>query len=139
MEARRLLSSLLIITVATSQLLAAPPPDTEATTLLVGSWVVPHDQFTVLSKDGCITFRSDGTFSLHGVFRVRDEDLRMELQGKWSVKNAILIEELTTSSEPRMAPVGWVTRDTLLAVTDKEYRFQTDQKMEYTYVRKGKE
>ncbi len=66
----------------------------------------------------------------------RDEDLRIEVQGKWSVKDCILIEELTTSSQPQMAPVGWITRDTLLAVTDKEYRFRTDQKVEYTYVRK---
>ncbi len=132
----RLLGSLLVIASAASQLLAAPPPDPEATKLLVGNWVVPRDQFTVLKKDGGFTFKSDGTFSSYGVFRVRDEDLRIEVQGKWSVKDGILVEELTTSSEPKIAPVGWTTRDTLLAVTDKEYRFRTDQKVEYTYVRK---
>jgi hypothetical protein len=35
-----------------------------------------------------------------------------------------------------MAPVGTLTRDTLLSVTDKEYRFRTESGEEHTYVRK---
>ena len=56
----------------------------------------------------------------------------MELQGKWRVKDGILIEELTTSSQPQLAPVAWITCDILLAVTDKDYHSRTEQKVEYT-------
>jgi len=118
------------------QLFAAPPPDAEVSRLLVGSWVVPREQYTATSKDGGFTFISDGTFSSYGVFHVRDQDIRIEVEGKWSIKDGVLIEELTKSSQPQMAPVGTLTRDTLLAVTDKEYRFRTDRGVEHTYVRK---
>jgi hypothetical protein len=133
----RTLHTLLLIALAGSQLAATPPPDAEATKLLVGDWVVPPEQYTATSKAGGFTFRPDGTFSSYGVFHIGDKDLRIEVEGKWSVKDGLLIEELTKSSQPQMAPVGTVTKDTLLGVTDKEYRFRTEQGgVEHSYVRK---
>src|SRR5262249_5722015 len=116
--------------------LPAPPPDTEASTLLIGSWVVPRDQHRNMGQDGDYTFKSDGTFSSYGVFHVGDQDLRIEVEGTWSVKDGVLIEELTKSSEPQRARIGSVSRDTLLAVTDREYSFRNEGAVEHTYVRK---
>jgi hypothetical protein len=126
----------LIIALSTFAAFSAPPTDAEATKMLVGSWVVPRDQYTAVSKDGGFTFKVDGTFTSYGVFHIHDEDLRIEVKGKWSVKDGVLIEELTSSSHAQMAPVGLVTHDKLLVVTDKEYRFRTQQEAEHTYVRK---
>src|SRR4051812_22137236 len=117
----------LLVALIATHLIAAPPPDAEATKLLIGSWVVPGEQYTATSKDGGFTFRADGTFSSYGVFHIPNQDLRIEVEGKWSVKDGVLVEDLTKSSQPQMAPVGSLTRDTLLIVTDKEYRFRTER------------
>jgi hypothetical protein len=132
----RISTAFLLVTLLVSRLIATPPPDAEATKLLVGTWVVPREQYTATSKDGGFTFRADSTFSSYGVFRIRDQDLRIEVEGKWNIKDGVLIEELTKSSQPQMAPVGDLTRDTLLTVTDKEYSFRTERGVEHTYVRK---
>jgi hypothetical protein len=131
----RILITVVVVALVVSQLGAAPPPDAEATKLLTGSWVVPAEEYTATSKNGGFTFRPDGTFSSFGVFRVHDQDMRIEVEGKWSIKDGVLIEELTKSSQPQMALVGRLTRDTLLAVTDKQYRFRTERGTEHTYVR----
>jgi hypothetical protein len=133
--ATRCIIALIVATLGPG-LLVGPPPDAEAAKLLIGSWIVPRDEYTAMSKDSGFTFRPDGTFSSYGVFRVRDEDVRIDVEGKWSVKDGELIEELTKSTQPQMARIGSVTRDTLLAVTDKQYRFRTERGEEHTYVRK---
>ncbi len=132
----RLIVSLVATAFAASQLAAEPMGDPEAAKVLVGSWVVPRDQVKILTKDGCITFKPDGTFSAYGVFRIGNRDCYLETEGKWNLKDGILFEEITSSSDPQIVPAGWTTRDTLLAVTDKEYRFRTEDKAEYTYLRK---
>jgi hypothetical protein len=96
----------------------------------------PHGQLPILTEDGALTFKSDGTFTASGIVCVGGKEKHLETEGKWSVQDGILIEALTASSDAQMAPVGWITRDTLLALTEKEYRFRTVDKAEYTYHRK---
>jgi hypothetical protein len=131
----RILITLVLVALVVSQLDAALPPDPEATKLLTGNWVVPIEEYTATIKDGGFTFRPDGTFSSFGVFRVHDQDMRIEVEGKWSIKNGVLIEELTKSNQPQMAPVGTLTRDTLLEITDRQYRFRTETGVDHTYFR----
>ena len=129
--------TVLLAVLAAFQATAAPPPDVEAAKLLVGTWIIPRAQYPAWSKDGAFVFRPDGTFTSYSILRVRDDgDLRVDIEGKWSVKKGVLIEEVTKSSQPQIIRVGLVTRDTLLAVTDKEYRYRTARGSEHTYLRK---
>ena len=136
MNTRILLNAFVVIALATSPAFSAAPPDSEATKMLVGSWVAPREQYNEgLSSHGGFTFKRDGTFSSYGIFVRGDQKIRIDVKGKWSIKNGVLIEELTSSSRPELAPKGLVTRDTLLAVTDKEYRFRTEHGLTYSYSR----
>jgi hypothetical protein len=128
---RHAISTLVAIALIASPLSAVPPADRDAVKLLIGSWAVPNDEYS-----GGFTFRADGTYSMFGVFRVRYRNLRVDAEGKWSIKNGILIEEVTKSSPPETLLVGTITRDTLLSVTDKEYRYRTEQGAEQSRVRK---
>src|SRR3954451_12730033 len=130
----RFLASLLLIEFAASPLLAQPPSDQEATKLLVGSWLVPRGQR--LTQNGAITFRADGTFSGQGVVRIEDRDRPFEFTGKWRVTDGILVEEITSASDAQLIPIGWTTRDPLVAITQKEYRFRTEHGLERTYARR---
>jgi len=132
----RILIAPVVVTLAFSQLSAGPPPDPEATKVLIGSWVVPMEEYPATISDGGFTFNPDGTFSSFGVLRYDDQVMRLEVEGKWSIKNGVLIEELTKSSQPQISPVGTLTRDTLLVVTDRQYRFRTESGVEHTYFRK---
>ena len=105
--------------------------------MLVGNWLAPRLQYHAISRIAAFAFKRDGTFSSYGVFNRGNEKIRIEVRGKWRVKGGILIEELTASDHPDLAPVGLVTRDTLLAVTNKEYRFRDEGGLEYTYSRQG--
>jgi hypothetical protein len=135
MSTRTLSYIILIIAFAVWRTFSAPPPDAEASKMLVGNWLAPRLQYHAISRTAAFAFKRDGTFSSYGVFNRGNEKIRIEVRGKWRVKGGILIEELTASDHPDLAPVGLVTRDTLLAVTDKEYRFRDKGGLEYTYSR----
>jgi hypothetical protein len=134
------MSTRILITIVTAAfalpLIAAPPSDVEATKLLVGTWLIPRSQYDSAAKDGSVTFKTDGTFSSYAVFWIQAEEIRIDVQGKWKVKDGMLIEEVTSSSRPQMPAVGSTSRDTLLALTDKEYRYRTERGTEHTYTRK---
>jgi hypothetical protein len=125
-----------ITVLAAFQATAAPPSDADAAKLLVGTWIIPRAQYPAWSKDGAFVFHSNGTFTSYGIFAIRGGDLRVDIQGKWRVKDGVLIEEVTKSSQPQIIRAGLVTRDILLAVTDKEYRYRTARGSEHTYLRK---
>jgi len=134
MNTRAILTFLATIFIALP-LSAAPPPDSEAAKLLIGSWLVPVEQQTGRVKAGGDTFRGDGTFTSFAVVPGPSQDLRIDWEGKWSIKDGILIEQVTKSSQPDNVRPGHTTRDRLLSVTGKEYRFRTEQGKESYLVR----
>jgi hypothetical protein len=125
---------ILAVILVASRLLAGAPPDVEASRLLVGSW--DCRDAAPAAKECSYTFRADGTFSSYGVFHVGTREFRVEAEGKWKIKDGVLVEKLTQSSDPTTVHVGFTTRDTVLSVTKKKFRFKMDQEKECIYVRK---
>jgi hypothetical protein len=125
MNTRAIRTFLVAIFIA-SPLSAAPPPDSEAAKLLRGSWAVPVEQYSAAVKDAGYTFRADGTFTSFTLLSGHGQDVRVDLEGRWSIKDGILIETVTKSSQPDTVRPGLTTRDTLLSVTEKEYRFREE-------------
>ena len=117
-----------------SRLLAGAPVDTEITKLLVGSW--DFRSVTPAVREGTLTFRADGTFSSRGLFHVGPREFRIDAEGKWKVEHGVLVEKLTKCSDPTTIPIGQLTRDTVLSITKKEFRFKIEQGEEHYYVRK---
>ena len=130
------LIALLITTVVASATMLTPPTDAEATKLLVGNWIIPPEECTDVCRGGGFTFKPDNSLSFYAVFHIVDKDVRIDIQGVWRVKDGVLIEEITHSSDPRWAPIGHVTRDRLLAVTANEFRFVTEEGEEHWRQRK---
>lgn len=134
MNSRAILTSLVSIFIA-SPLFAAVAPDSETAKLLRGSWAIPVEQYNGTIKDGAYTFRADGTFTSFTIFRGHGQDLRLDVEGRWSIKNGILIETFTKSSHPDMLRPGVTTRDTLLSITQKEYRYRQEGGKEHSLLR----
>ena len=128
---------LLLALLSAPNLFAGPPSDRDATAKLVGVWTVPPKEYTNVAGPGEITFKPDGTFSSTGFFKVGDVEMQLDVEGKWKVKHGVLVEEVTKTSLAHVAAVGLTTRDTLLELTDTQYRFRSEDGHEALRVRKG--
>jgi len=110
--------------------------DADAKTKLIGTWVVPQEQYTPVIRGGETSFKGDGTFTSFALLRIRDQQIRIDVQGKWKVEKGVLIEEITKSSKEQMVPVGLISRDTLLEVNEKTYRYRSEKGQERHKLRK---
>jgi hypothetical protein len=135
MHIRSYLRLLLLLVVSVTSAVAAPPSDAEATKLILGEWVMPLEQFNAVVKGGGFHFKEDGTFSSKGLIILRGENVRIEFDGTWSIKDGVLTETITRSSHPALVVMGSVTRDSITSLTDKEYRVRTEKGNEERYVR----
>jgi hypothetical protein len=110
--------------------------DAEATERLVGTWAVPKEHRNAALKGGETTFKADGTFTSFALLKIKDQQVRIEVRGKWKVEKGVVVEEITKSSKEQMVPVGLITRDTILELTDKAYLYRSDKGQERLNVRK---
>ena len=134
------------MTLCASTCLAQSARDRELASKLVGTWVVPPQQYQQspaknrgvrsVMKSATRTFRVDGTFKLSAALSIGGRDVLLHDQGKWKVENGVLILEITNCDQPQIVPVGAVTRDTLISVTDTEYRYRTEDGKERYRIRK---
>lgn len=124
-----------IILAMASSLQAEPPDDAAASKLLIGSWTLPKELTTSFALKGGFTFKSKGTFMSYGVFFIDGKRVRINVEGTWTISNGVLVEKITKSSHPTIPPVGLITRDTLITVNEKEYRFRTEDGQIRNYLR----
>lgn len=134
---RRLLLTIIVCFVFADFLPAQRLGDAEATAKLVGTWVIPKEQRNAALKGGEITFKADGTFTSFTVVKVKDQQVRIEVQGKWKVEKGVVIEEIIKSNKEQMVPVGVIARDTILELTDKAYLYRGEKGQERLNVRKS--
>ena len=135
MNHRTFLSLLLMMFVSVTLAVAAPPSDAEASKLLAGEWVMPPDRLNAVVKGASFQFKEDGIFTSKGLLLLREEKVQIEFDGKWSIKDGVLTEEITHTSHPAIIPSGLVTRDTIISITDKEYKIRTAKGQEERYVK----
>ena len=101
---------------------------------LVGTWLPDKELARTLS--GELTYKKDFTFDGFILVKRPDLTLRWDFAGKWKVKANNLALEYTTSSIPALAPVGKITSDHIVAVTDTELTFITEEGKRQVRVRK---
>jgi hypothetical protein len=108
------------------------PDDEEARAKLVGTWIIPVEQYEMeFAKEGGYIFRADGTFSMFGLFQGAGHRFEFMIEGKWKVEKGYLVEEITKTDHPALLPVGKISRDALVSVSDKEFRFLDKGKERY--------
>lgn len=132
---RRHITLLAVVLMCVESCLAQSAQDKELASKLVGTWGVPPKQSL---KSSTVTFRADGTLKGSMVVSVGGRDVTLHDEGKWKVENRTLITEITKCDQPAMIPVGTVTRETLVSVTDREYRVRTKDGVE-EYRTRGRE
>jgi hypothetical protein len=113
------------------------PADAEATAKLVGTWVIPKAYRNAALKGGETTFEAGGTFTSFALLKIKDQQVRIEVQGKWKVEKGVVIEQITKSSKEQMVPVGLITRDKILELTENTYLYRSEKGQERLNVRKS--
>ena len=119
----------------TFSLYADSSTDAQTAKKLIGSWVLPPN-FSPAIKKGGKEFRSDGTFTSFGIILITGQEVRVDVEGKWKIENGVLMEEIVKSTNEKMFPIGAVTRDTVIQVNEKEYRYRTEKGKESFRLRK---
>jgi hypothetical protein len=89
---------------------------------LLGSWRQDIKQGPV-SGVGITTYLEGGKATSVGNFDAGGQKIEVKAKAKWSlVKNKLTIE-ITESSLPEMMPVGTKMVETILSLTDKEFKY----------------
>ncbi|MCW1923935.1 hypothetical protein OKA05_15315 [Luteolibacter arcticus] len=101
----------------------APPvkPEEYAKTLL-GSWRSDMKEGPVTGHS-ITTYLEDGKATSTGNFEAGGQKISVTAKAKWTLEKDKLITEITDSSMPEMMPVGTKIEQTILSLSDKEFRY----------------
>jgi hypothetical protein len=101
------------------------PTDEEITQKLVGKWEVEDTvENTKIKIKGTTTYKKDGTLEAAANFDLGDQKIDIKVSGTWKVKDGIVTETVTKSSRPEIVKEGTSTRDTVISIDDKAYKFK---------------
>ncbi len=107
--------------------------DSELQVALVGSWVIPPDTnneaLLIASRQ---VFNGDGTTQLfiYPTFECRTPAAAIE--GRWWIKDGVLLTQITGTTDPRLIPVGEIQEVLIVAVDADQVVFHADDQF---YVR----
>jgi hypothetical protein len=96
--------------------------DAAITKLMVGKWYEERKE-KGLEVNGTETFRNDGTFSGEATFKRQGQTLKVAVTGSWKVVDNVLTVTIETCNPP-VIKKGRVSRDQVLSVTEKEFRYK---------------
>ena len=102
---------------------AEDPPLSDATihSRLIGTWV--SDPKAKLNYAGTSKFLANGT-GIDRVWLLSAPENVIRIDFKWSVKDGLLSETVTKSSDTKLTPVGLTTKDKILAIDKNHYQFE---------------
>lgn len=99
---------------------------------IIGKWI---DAPTPFLRSGSHTFHADGTFSSKAEFIIIG---KISVEGKWKIEDMILVSRITSSSRPRLMPVGLVIKEKIVVLTHDKMTTKSDPGGEYTTTTKEK-
>lgn len=101
---------------------------------LIGKWkhVSKSEGMTI---SGRTELKKDGTMTANGKITIDGKSTKVALEGTWKLNGDILEETVTKSSLPELIPVGTVTKDKVLKVTDTEFTYEDEEGEEITETR----
>jgi hypothetical protein len=104
------------------------PSDAEIRRKLVGNWHIEVVK-TNISGSSSDTFESNGTFKSAAEFSAGQPaaHISISVEGTWEVKDGVLKETVTKSSNAQFPPVGLVTKDKVLRMDDKEFVYEDER------------
>jgi hypothetical protein len=97
--------------------------------LIIGKWV---EAPTPVVRSGSTTFDADGTFSGEAELAFQGKTIALRVKGDWRIEDSTLIEKITASSVPDLVPVGLVTKDKIVALTEGSLTLRSEKGKEHT-------
>lgn len=101
---------------------AAAVKEADYAKALLGSWRQDVKQGPV-SGVGITTYLEGGKAVSTGNFDAGGQKIEVKAKAKWSLEKNKLTIEITESSLPEMMPVGTKMVETILSLTDKEFKY----------------
>ena len=108
--------------------------DAEITKLLVGKWALEVDEMGVKVK-GTQEYTKDGKFVGEATIEAGKNTIKLTVSGTWVVKDGKVIETVKKSNQPMIAPEGKESKDTVISIDDKVYKFKDEMDKERTVKR----
>jgi uncharacterized protein (TIGR03066 family) len=107
---------------------AVPAIDQEK---LIGKWryAKKAEGLTVV---GTTEFKKDGTMVGKGQLTLEGKTAAISLEGTWKLIGDILEQRVTKSNVPEMLPVGTVTKDKVLKLSDTQFTYVDEDSAEHT-------
>lgn len=110
--------------------------DEQIRTKIVGTWLPDEELARTLT--GEVTYKKDFTFAGLILMKLPDRTVPWEFAGKWKVESGKLTYEYTKSSIPDLLPVGRVSTDRIISISDKEFVSITEKGKRQVRIRKEK-
>jgi hypothetical protein len=108
--------------------------DEQITKLLLGKWAIEEDEMGVKVK-GTQNYMKEGKFEAEATIEAGKQTFKLTLSGTWKVKDGSVIETITKSSNPDAIPEGKESKDKVISIDDKTYKFKDEKDKERTVKR----
>lgn len=109
--------------------------DEEITKLLVGTWIIDETEGGAKIK-GTMIYKKDGTGDADVTIEAGNMTIKLTVSATWKVKDGVITEKVTKSNNPDIIKEGLESKDTIISVDSKEYKFKDEKDKERSYKRK---
>lgn len=110
--------------------------DEEITKLLIGKWVIDEGDGKKEPKvKGVVHYKKDGTVEAEGTVEFGDNSLKISITGTWKVSEGVVTETVTKTNVPDVIKEGLVSKDKVISIDDKTYKYKDDAGKEKTHKR----
>lgn len=101
---------------------------------LIGKWkhIIKGDGMVLI---GTTELKKDGTMQGRSKLTLAGKTITISMDGTWKLNGDILEETVTKSSHPELIPVGTVTKDKVLKLSDTEFTYEDEDGEEETETR----
>jgi hypothetical protein len=112
--------------VAPAALAGTPVKEADYAKGLLGVWKQDIKQGAV-TGEGITTYLEGGKATSVATLEGGGKKIEIKASAKWSLEKDKLTVEITESSVPQMMPVGAKITQTIIALTDKEFKYKEDK------------
>ncbi|QDV69368.1 hypothetical protein Poly24_30830 [Rosistilla carotiformis] len=109
---------------ASAQTTAKKATDAELAEMLLGKWQVEfEDPKTKRKSIGWTVYAKNGLAASRSITQVGDKEVNLVLQAKWSIDKGVLTTTITKSSDPKLVKEASVTKDRIVSMSKKQFRY----------------
>jgi hypothetical protein len=109
------------------------PTDSEITKLIVGKWAVDEGGDNEPKIKGTMHYKKDGTVEANATIEIgKNPPLKVTVSGTWKAMDGVIVATVTKTNVPDLIKEGFVSKDTVISIDDKEFKYKSEQGKERT-------